>query len=278
MRNAPAEAYDPFVLSHEEKRRFVAALGDGFGNSHRQGKQLAEAALPADVKAGLLEHQVHYDSSRQSVEFWKKSDGGSERGFFEKDPLNFDFLAVRNYFLEQQAAYLQYAKSTNDYDYEEAIMPPDPRFGFDNGIYRHVLYKTYSKAWYEYHINLIIHQIEKLVEIFSEQTERSRAVGFGFPPIISFSAILGRYLEQYYWKFLIEKAAIRGEKISNSAKSGGNIKASKHKRLHDGWQLVARAAWQENPTRSKMTVARIVKQRLELTLSAKHISRVLTRP
>src|SRR5450759_4461616 len=94
--------------------------------------------------------------------------------------------------------------------------------------------------------------------------------------VAKMSAKLGRLIEQYYWKFLLEKSAIRGEKISQSAKSGGHTRASKQKRIHDGWQLVARAAWQENPTRTKLMVATIVKRKLKLSLSAKHISRILT--
>ena len=285
MRNASPEAYDPFVLSDEEEKRFVAALGDGFGYSHRhQAKGLDQAAMPAEIEAGLLKHRIHYDWRRlpdtwqddQNGGFWKESDGDSGPGLFEICPVNFYFPAIRKYFLEQKAAYFRYAKSADDYEYEQELNP-DEKDGFDEWVYRQVLYKTYSKAWYEYHINLFIFFIDETVAMFTKQIESSLKVGYGFAPIISFSAKLGRLLEQYYWKFLVEKSAIRGDKISIAATSGGHSKASKQRRIHAGWQDAARAIWQENPTASKMTVAVKVKKRLKLAPSVKHISRVIIR-
>jgi hypothetical protein len=60
--------YDPDVLSEEEKKRFIAALGDGFGYRHRprSDERFEEVALPAIVEAGLLKHRVYYDRSRFS--------------------------------------------------------------------------------------------------------------------------------------------------------------------------------------------------------------------
>src|SRR5438128_237140 len=119
-------AYDPSVLSDEEKDRFRAALGDGFGYSHR-GRHLDEAALPAEVEPGLLRHRAYYDRNRRSEhwdgdedetgEFWERSDGDSPPGLFEQCPINFHLPAIRKYFEEQKAAYLAYAKSSNDYSW-----------------------------------------------------------------------------------------------------------------------------------------------------------------
>jgi hypothetical protein len=101
---------------------------------------------------------------------------------------------------------------------------------------------------------------------------------FDLMMITNFSGKLGRLIEQYYWKFLVEKAAMRGVKISESARSGGILLASRRKREHEAWQAAARMVWQERPASSKMTVAQIVKKRLKLGRSVKHISRVLKRP
>jgi len=95
--------------------------------------------------------------------------------------------------------------------------------------------------------------------------------------ITKFLGTLGRLIEQYYWKFLLEKAAIRGVTISESARSGGLRLASIRKAEHATWQAAARLVWQERPTSSRITVASIVKKRLKIDRSAKHISRVLAR-
>jgi hypothetical protein len=169
-------------------------------------------------------------------------------------------------FYEQKARFLAFITSAADFDFGK-------QYGHDlERLFQRALDKTYSKAWYEYHINAQFDLINKSVKDTDTKYE------LRISRIVTSSGRLGRLIEQYYWKFLIEKSAISGEKISKSAKSGGHIRASKQKRVHEEWQLAARAVWQENPTRSKMTVAAIVKQRLKLTLSAKHISRVLTRP
>src|SRR6516164_5487452 len=108
--------------------------------------------------------------------------------------------------------------------------------------------------------------------------EQGRRVGLDLMLIQNFSGTLGRLVEQYYWKVLLEKAAIRGIRISQSAKSGGLRLASIRKHEHETWQAAARLVWQERPTSSKMTVASIVKRRLKIERSVKHICRVLIRP
>jgi hypothetical protein len=159
-----------------------------------------------------------------------------------------------------------YITSRADFDFGK-------QYGYDfERVFQQALDKIYSKAWYEYHINEQFELIDKFVRDSDTKTE------LRISRIFTCSGRLGRLVEQYYWKFFIEKSAISGEKISKSAKSGGHIRASKQKRVHEGWQHAASSVWKENPTRSKMTVATIIKQRLRLTLSAKHISRVLKRP
>jgi hypothetical protein len=273
-------AYDPTVLSEEEKERFLAALGDGFGYSHRS-QHLDEAALPAEVEPGLLKHRAYYYRNRRYLgddeegEFWEGSDGES-RALFEQCPINFQLPAIRKYFQQQKAAYLAYAKSLDDYTWLDELTPEE-KSNWDGKIYDRVLYKTYSKAWYEYHINLYIYFLDEEVAWLARRAEQDHKLGFSVIIIIHFSGRLGRLVEQYYWKFFLEKAAIRGVKISESAKSGGLLLASMRKHEHAAWQAAARLIWQERPTSSKMTVASIVKRRLKIDRSVKHISRVLIR-
>jgi hypothetical protein len=271
--------YDPSVLSGEEKQRFLAALGDGFGYLHRN-QYLDEAALPREVEAGLLTHRAYHSKDDPSKywdhdedEFWDESDGDSPPGLFEQCPINFHLPAIRKYFEEQKAAYLAYAKSSDDYTWFDQLSSEE-QSNWEAHIYDQVLYKTYSKAWYEYHINQHLYFFDENVSTLTRHTEQGLGLGLALMMITNFLGKLGRLIEQYYWKFLLEKAAIRGVRISESAKSGGLLLASIRKREHAAWQAAARLVWQEHPTSSKMTVASIVKKRLKIARSAKHISRV----
>jgi hypothetical protein len=277
--------YNPSVLSEEEKDRFLAALGDGFGYS-RRGQNLDEAALPSEVEGGLLKHRAYYDRSRRSEqwdddkededeEFWEQSDGDSPPGLFEQCPINFHLPALREYFQGQKLAYLAYAKAARDYTWLDELKSEE-RSNWEEYIYNQVLYKPYSKAWYEYHINQHFYFFDESVSMLTRHAEQR--LGLGLALITNFLGTLGRLIEQYYWKFLVERAAIRGLRISESAKSGGLRLASMRKREHAAWQAAATLVWQEHPSSSKMMVASIVKKRLKIDRSAKHISRVLTRP
>jgi hypothetical protein len=65
--------------------------------------------------------------------------------------------------------------------------------------------------------------------------EQNQKIGVDVMLIQNSAATLGRLVEQYYWKFIHEKAAIRGVKISESAKTGGRLRAAKHKHEHAAW-------------------------------------------
>lgn len=278
------DIYDPSALSPQETERFLASLGDGFGYSHRS-QHLEEAALPRVVEPGLLKHRAYYYKNRRSEywdgdeeeEFWEESDGDSPPGLFEQCPINFHLPAIRKYFQEQKVAYLAYAKSSDDHAWFDQLSSEE-QSNWEAHIYGQVLYKTYSKAWYEYHINQHLYFFDESVSTLTRHTEQGLGLGLALMMITNFLGTLGRLIEQYYWKFLLEKAAIRGVRISESAKSGGRLLASIRKREHAAWQAAARLVWQEHPTSSKMTVASIVKKRLKIARSAKHISRVLSRP
>jgi hypothetical protein len=64
----PISTYDPWVLSADERKRFIAALGDGFGFSHKR-RELDEQPLPTTITPGLLQHRVYYDPFRRIDDF-----------------------------------------------------------------------------------------------------------------------------------------------------------------------------------------------------------------
>src|SRR5262245_12473381 len=285
----PPDPYNPTVLSEEEKERFLAALGDGFGYSHRS-QHLEELALPAEVEPGLLKHRAYYYKDRRTEyfgeveegeveeeEFWEESDGDSPPGLFEQCPIGFHLPAIRKYFQEQKDAYLAFAKAQNDYTWLDDLTP-EAKSNWVGEIYHRALYETYSKAWYEFHINEHLYFLDESIDVLRRHAEQNVKLRLSCAFINDCSGQLSRLIEQYYWKFLLEKAAIRGIKISESAKSGGLVLASRRKYEHASWQAAARLVWQERPTSSKLTVASIVKKRLKVERSVKHISRVLRRP
>jgi len=93
----------------------------------------------------------------------------------------------------------------------------------------------------------------------------------------SFSGTLGRLVEQYYWKFRYEKAAITGIGSRQGASIGGMAKAKAHAAEHSAWQRSAAAIWAEKPKLTKTAVAKVVKAKLRARQSAKHIARFLKR-
>jgi hypothetical protein len=135
-------------------------------------------------------------------------------------------------------------------------------------IYQAALDETYSKPWYEYHINEHI--------FFIDESSRSEIRGLMTIILTSFAGTLGRLIEQYYWKFLIEKSAIRGTRIAQSAREGGVKLAAIRRSEHNRWQAAANLIWKRQPKLSKMAVASLLKKRLGISRSPKHISRVLT--
>jgi hypothetical protein len=74
--------YDPLVLTEEERSRFLAALGDGFGARFYEGP-VVEVALPAKVDAGLLTHSVFFGNDEKTDKFWAEIDETGEAGHFK---------------------------------------------------------------------------------------------------------------------------------------------------------------------------------------------------
>jgi hypothetical protein len=197
-------------------------------------------------------------------------------GHFRLSPINFELKSAQSYFQEQKQAYLGAVKQ----ELSSVIASRADKID-DDAVYDVALFQPYSKAWYEFHINDAIDCVSRLLPQ-SETKAGLRAPrdfesSIGSIALVEEAVKLGRLIEQYYWKFFIEKAAIRGEKISKAAKSGGHRHAYILKQDHDRWQTAARAVRQKHPAFSESAVASIVKQKLTLAQSPKHIARVLAR-
>jgi hypothetical protein len=96
--------------------------------------------------------------------------------------------------------------------------------------------------------------------------------------IVAFSGRLGRLVEQYYWRFKFEGTAITGLEARKGASKGGKAKSQSAKVKQSAWQALALEIWARLPGRSKVGVAAIIKNKLNLTQSARHIARYLKRP
>jgi hypothetical protein len=260
----PPSVYDPFVLSEEEKARFKQALRDGFG----PGPHLDKQVLPEDIDPGLLEHPVFSDESWEE-DFWDSCPESFFGGLFEHCPVNFHHPAIRSYFLEQKAAYLAYAKL----DLEQ--MSPEESNQLDYCLYRRALDEPYSKLWYEFHVNNTDEIVDALSSGTDEMFNSPARLSLLIKTIIGSAGTLGRLVEQYYWKFIIEKAAIRGFDVLAGATSGAKGRASVFEAEHARWQAEADKIWKEYPSKLKKTVASEVKERLHLGQTVGQIKRVI---
>jgi hypothetical protein len=95
--------------------------------------------------------------------------------------------------------------------------------------------------------------------------------------IIGFAGKLGRLIEQYYWRFRFEGAAITGRGVRKGASAGGRAKAQVHAAEHALWQAEAATIWAHRPGLSKTAVADKVRRKLRAIRSTKHIARYIGR-
>jgi hypothetical protein len=119
--------------------------------------------------------------------------------------------------------------------------------------------RTDTKAWYEFHINEALFLAKSNCSI----QEAARA---------------GRLVEQYYWKFILEKAAKRGVAIEQAASLGGQGSARIHKSEQRKRQAAANQLWQKHPGWTKTEVAKALVDMLDLKLTAKNVARFLKAP
>ena len=242
-------------------------MADGFG--HVGGAGHRPMAPPDGIESGLLRHDYsvrknsQYDPKDKPDEFWSwREDEPPPSVFF---PLHFNLRRLRLYFQNQRdrfCAEIIHSISDKRSVTRELLREQAVRF-------------LYAKPWYEFHALEHIEWIESIPEKIKLETN---SVRFWLTMASSFSGELGRLVEQYYWKFRFEKAAVTGVAARKGASSGGRVKAKLHLSEHLAWQKAAVEIWKQRPKLSKIAVAGLVKKKLRVTQTAKHIVRFIRRP
>jgi hypothetical protein len=111
--------------------------------------------------------------------------------------------------------------------------------------------------------------------------EKPELLGKTNPPVwltSAFAGTLGRLVEQYYWRFRFEKAAVTGIGARAGASMGGKAKARLHEAEHSAWQNEAAEIWSRRPNLQKAAVAQLIKKQLSAPQTAKHIARFIRHP
>jgi hypothetical protein len=124
----------------------------------------------------------------------------------------------------------------------------------------------FKKPWYEYHA------VQLLERIAGE-----RVSGWH----LAWCGQLGRLVDQYYWRFRFEKAAIAGVGMQKGASLGGKIKSARYKPQQQEWQRLAADIWGRKPELSKLAVAKIIVAKINKihpgeAPTAKNIARYIT--
>jgi hypothetical protein len=258
--------YDFDRLSAAETDALEAALADGFGDVGATGYR--PMPPPSEIHTGLLRHRYfvspnsEYDPEEYPNEFW------DWRGHYEDQPppasdfpLRFVIWRIRLYFANQLDRFCA------------QIIRDDPTY---ETVERELLKelaadRLYEKPWYEFHALQLINWMDP--EIYGTSTKN---LPFLFSS--SWCGKLGRLVEQYYWKFRFERAAITGIGSRAGASSGGKAKAKLHKAERAKWQKEAAEIWTSRPKLTKAAVAKAIKARLGVSQSAKHIARFIKQP
>lgn len=290
--SAPKTQYSPFIFTSEEKSRFMSALGDGFGKAASTYRYMV-ADLPSGINAGLLSHPAYYPEARVRqlfdgqlpdmpaeetwVEdaikalFWDET-GTEAAPHFETVPIIFDLKLIENYFQTQRSAFLEYRKGLGS-----TIYPDNEET--NQGLYYDAVFLTFKKAWYEYHINAQIQRVHHAQEILLVEASRGGLEnGEGVQLHLNAVGILGRLIEQYYWKFMVEKAAERGLKTVMAASAGGKVRAANLKAQQRQWNDTAKQIWRDHPNLTKTAVALAISKRLGIEKSPRHIARFIAKP
>jgi hypothetical protein len=261
--------YDDDRLTNEETDALIEALTDGFGKPFVNGMKPLPIPSKAKEKSGLLEHSfydVEYDpeDDPEDVEesFWETGpDDAPAPG--EVFPLEFNIRRLRVYFYNQFGRFC----------FKCGIVDEDRQFEKERWIGEHyAMQMLYRKPWYEYHA------LQFFYFILEGRISMERHPRLGLLVLPAFGGQLGRLVEQYYWRFRFEGAAITGSGARKGASAGGKAKAALYQAKHVAWQRLASQVWSERPDLSKMAVAEIIKKRLRTKHTARHIRRYILHP
>jgi hypothetical protein len=256
-------AYDFDTLNQSETAALEAALGDGFGDVDAAGYR--SEPLPLGIRSGLLRHRFfvsgrsEYAHEEYSEEFWDWRDDRPPPS--EDFPLGFVVRKLHLYFANQLDRFC------------EQVLKNEPAY---EALERDQLEamaaeRLYEKPWYEFHAVRFIDWMQP------EKGDTGKYKTLPFLFASSWSGKLGRLVEQYYWRFRFEKAAITGFGSRAGASTGGKAKARSHDAEQAVWQRLAKGVWASNPKLTKAAVAKIIKVRLRAPQTTKHIARFIKR-
>jgi hypothetical protein len=264
--------YGCHSLSEAETKALEEALGDGFGD---RGTGIKPFLPPAGIKSGLLE----YSYFESGFEEWPDSLRPAIDGTFWSTqryliPLNFDVGRLLLYFNNQWNRFSTHVASEKTKS--AALDEIDP---LDVALDR-----MFGKPWYELHARFLCNYHESLKN--EAKTSASTKIAFQISKV---SGQLGRLVEQYYWKFRFEPAAITGIGARKGASRGGESKAKKMKEQQLQWQTSASDIWKRHPKWGKMAVAKEIEKQIRKAatekqkqigkaLTAKHITRYISKP
>lgn len=260
--------YSVETLDEAELRAFDEAPGDAFGGPSGQ-----ELRLPREINSGLLKHSffLREFSDCEEVEaeaeaFWQNSDD-EQPAPSELFPLGFHERRLRIYFSNQLDRFYHQSKR------ELPGLSEDDRF-IENWLrQRLVLGMIYKKPWYEFHAVQLLDWIEKM-KADALKPNYAKLMGL---MVSSFSGQLGRLVEQYFWRFRFEGAAMTGLAGRDAASAGGKAKARLHRDQHASWQKAAEEIWKRRPKLSKTAVAEIIMKAHGASHTPKHVARFISR-
>jgi hypothetical protein len=256
-------------LSQAETAALEAALHDGF-RSFDDGPHHEAQPLPQEIRSGLLRHffflqgSSEYDHERHPDEFWNGNNSGGWLPFV-RFPLSFQAKRLRLYFANQLDRFCARLVS------EEPEYAWHDRWVQESQAY----YRLYKKPWYELHALKFIDRIEAAKGHVSERTSEARIAALSW---LLNAGTLGRLVEQYYWRFRFEEAAITGVGARKGASAGGKARAVLHRAEQSAWQSLASEIWARRPGLSKIAVAETIKKKKSSVQTAKHIARFIKHP
>ncbi|MCC6983612.1 MAG: hypothetical protein IT535_10115 [Bauldia sp.] len=266
------ENYPDNQLSSNELAALEVTMRDGFGDV---GSPTAwRGPLPAEIRSGVLHHQFYVHTARpddledeeyKEWRFWDHDDDDRPAAF-ESFPLGFSLETLTTYFERQKARYL----------WRQRQRAPFP--GVELGDeWSDAEFRLYEKPWYEHHAL----QLLSFIALTKQESERRRKAGktdsLGAFLMLQWCGVLGRLVEQYYWRFRFEAPVISGLAVRQAASAGGTARALAHKLDHAKWSAFAQTVWARRPDLSKLAVAGIVRRQFNLRQSTKHIARFIAR-
>jgi hypothetical protein len=269
------DPYDFDRLSEAETAALVETLADGYGYIFAPGR--VPLPLPAKVRTGLVTHFFYErpDSGGHATEwdyvFWNRANGEAPSPY-EMFPLHFDRRRLRVYFQNQFDRFCLRRTREMEPIWAQQVCK-DPTFPpFDHSQGRRISEREaaemlYQKPWYELHALYFLYWIE------SDWLLKYPKFALSFN--VDVAGQLGRLVEQYYWRFRFEKAALTGIAARKGASAGGQARVRKHHAERRMWQEAASQIWARWPKLSKKAVAEKIRKQLGAHRSPKHIARYL---